>query len=134
MTAAFRASMAYFAIAFAVGFVLGTIRVLVVVPLFGDTGAVLLELPVMLAVSWFASAWLVGRLAVSPAARERLVMGAVAFALLMLAELSVSVFRLRFRPAGRGALATYQTPGAQLGLAAQIAFALFPWLQRDAAR
>src|SRR5437879_6542893 len=40
---------------FAFGFVLGTIRVLVLAPLLGATGSVLLESPVILAASWILS-------------------------------------------------------------------------------
>lgn len=132
MAASLRAGVAYFALVFAIGFVLGAIRVTVVIPRFGDTNAVLIELPIMLALSWMACAWLVRRFAVPPRAAERLVMGALAFALLMLGELAVSVFGFGRTPAEHAA--TYQTAGAQLGLAAQLAFALFPWIQRVLAR
>lgn len=132
MAVSLRAGVVYFALVFAIGFVLGTIRVLVVIPRFGDTNAVLIELPVMLALSWMACAWIVRRFAVPPRAAERLMMGALAFALLMLGEVAVSVFGFGRTVAGH--LATYQTPGAQLGLAAQVAFALFPWVQRLLAR
>lgn len=129
MPAALRAGITYFALVFAIGFILGTIRVLVVIPQFGDTNAVLLELPVMLALSWFACRALVSRFNVPPEASARLTMGGLAFALLMLAELAVSV--LGFGRTVSEHLATYQATGAQLGLAAQIAFALFPWAQRN---
>jgi hypothetical protein len=132
MAASLRAGVAYFGLVFAIGFVLGTIRVLVVIPRFGDTNAVLIELPIMLALSWMACAWAVRRFAVPPRTVERLVMGAAAFALLMLGEVAVSVFGFGRTVAEH--LATYQTPGAQLGLAAQLAFALFPWVQRLLAR
>jgi hypothetical protein len=111
-------------IVFAVGFVLGTGRVLLITPRFGETDAVLLELPVMLALSWIACTSLVRRFAVSPGIAERLGMGGVAFALLMLGELGVSVFGLGRTVAEH--LASYQTISVRLGLAAQIGFALFP--------
>lgn len=132
MAASLRAGVAYFALVFAIGFVLGAIRVAVVIPRFGDTNAVLIELPIMLALSWMACAWLVRRFAVPPRTAERLTMGALAFALLMLGELSVSVFGFGRTVAEH--FATYQSAGAQLGLAGQLAFALFPWLQRWFAR
>jgi hypothetical protein len=132
MTAALRAGALYFAIMFAIGFVLGTIRVLVVIPRVGDTNAVLLELPLMLALSWFACAWLVRRFAVPNEFAPRLVMGGVAFALLMVAELGVSVFGFGRTPAEH--LARYQVLGAQLGLTAQLVFALFPLIQAFSAR
>jgi hypothetical protein len=132
MAAALRAGAFYIAIMFAIGFVLGTIRVLVVIPRVGDTNAVLLELPVMLALSWFACSWLVRRFAVPSDAAPRLVMGGVAFALLMLAELGVSVFGFGRSPAQH--LASYQTLRAQLGLVAQLGFALFPLIQAFSGR
>jgi hypothetical protein len=127
MPEALRAGAVYFAIVFAVGFVLGTIRALVVVPRFGETNAVLIELPVMLALSWIVCASLVRRFAVPPRVAARAMMGGVAFALLMIAEACVSMFGFGRTLAEH--LSVYQTAGAQLGLAAQVAFALFPVLQ-----
>jgi hypothetical protein len=127
MTSALKAGCAYFLIVFAIGFVLGTIRVLLVIPRLGDTSAVLLELPVMLALSWIACAWLVRRFAVPPAAGARLTMGALAFALLMVGELLVSVFGFGRTPVEH--LGSYRAAGAQLGLVAQLAFAFFPYVQ-----
>ncbi|MEQ1864653.1 MAG: hypothetical protein ABL996_08360 [Micropepsaceae bacterium] len=127
MAAAIRAGVLYFAIVFMVGFVLGTIRVLVVIPRFGESNALLLELPVMLALSWFACTWLVGRYSVPPMASARLAMGAVAFLLLMVGELGVSVFGFGRSVAEH--LEVYRSASAQLGLAAQLVFAAFPLLQ-----
>lgn len=127
MAAALRAGMIYFAVAFAAGFALGTIRVLAIVPQVGETIAVLMELPVMLALSWLVCAWLLRRLAVPARPRERIAMGGSAFLLLMAGELGVSVFAL-----GRTVvqhLQTFQTASALLGLAAQIIFATLPLVQ-----
>lgn len=126
MAASLRAGVAYFALVFAIGLVLGTIRVMVVIPRFGETNAVLLELPVMLAFSWIACVWLVRRFTVPPGVGQRLAMGGIAFAMLMLGEFGVSIFGFGRTLAGH--LATYQEAAAQLGLAAQIGFALFPLL------
>ncbi|MCE9522664.1 MAG: hypothetical protein K8S25_09560 [Alphaproteobacteria bacterium] len=112
---------------FAAGFALGTIRVLFVIPQLGETNAVLLELPVMLALSWVACRWLVRRFAVPPRVVNRLVMGGVAFAFVMLAELGVSVFGFdRTLPEH---FAAYRSIAAQIGLAAQLGFAAFPLVQ-----
>lgn len=132
MATSLRAGFLYFMLVFALGFVLGVFRVMLVIPRLGETNAVLIELPVMLALSWMACAWLVRRFAVPPRTAERLAMGALAFALLMLGELAVSVFGFGRTVAAH--LATYQTVGAQLGLAAQLVFALFPLVQRFVAR
>ena len=54
-------------------------------------------------------------------------MGALAFALLMAAELAVSVFALWRSPAEH--FSVYSSVHGAIGLAAQIAFALFPLLR-----
>jgi len=48
-------ALAYFLIVFGAGFVLGVFRTLVLVPRLGDRMAELLEMPVMLAVVFFAA-------------------------------------------------------------------------------
>jgi len=130
MTAALRAGVTYFAIVFASGFVLGALRVLVIAPRLGEVGAVAAELPVMLALSWFVCRWLVRREAVAAAFGPRAAMGLVALALLLAAEAGVSI--LGFGRTLAGHLASYRAVGAQLGLAAQVAFAAFPLLQARA--
>ena len=85
------AGAAYFLIVFLLGFGLGTIRVLLVAPCLGETMAVLLETPLMLAASWASCGWCLRWFEVAPKADARAVMGGVAFALLMAAELAVSV-------------------------------------------
>jgi hypothetical protein len=122
------AGLAYAALVFALGFALGTIRVLVVAPRVGDTAAVLFELPLMLAASYLACRALVGRFAVPSAAAPRLAMGGLALAVLFLAEAAVGV--LGFGRTLAEHLATYRAPGAQLGLAAQLVFAALPLVVR----
>jgi hypothetical protein len=86
------AGLGYFGVVFAVGFVLGAARVMVVAPRLGETGAVAAELPVMLGLSWMACGWMVRRYGVGRARAARLVMGGVAFGLLMGAEMGISVW------------------------------------------
>lgn len=52
----------YFALVFAVGFALGAVRVLWLVPRLGERAAELLEAPFMLAASFFFARWVVRRL------------------------------------------------------------------------
>jgi hypothetical protein len=127
MATALRAGIAYFLIVFAIGFVLGTVRVLVVAPQFGATHAVLIELPIMLTASWIACAWLVRRFKVAGEFGARLVMGAFALALLMAGELAVSLFA--FGRTVEEHFTVYGTLDAQLGLAAQLLFAAFLLIQ-----
>lgn len=121
------AGCVYFVIVFAAGFVMGTLRVLLVEPAVGDTVAVLLEIPVMLAIAWFVSRRTIVWFAVRDRLRSRLAMGGLAFALLMVAEIGVSV--LAFERTVVEHFQVYLTVPALLGLAAQIAFALFPAAQ-----
>ncbi len=121
------AGIVYFAVVFGVGFVLGTVRVLVIQPRIGQLIAVLVELPVMLTVSWFACRWVVRQFAVRDSRPDRLVMGAVAFALVMIAELGVSVFVFGRTPTAH--LESFRAADTVLGLLMQMLFALFPIIQ-----
>jgi hypothetical protein len=118
------AGAAYFLIVFLLGFGLGMIRVLLVAPRLGETTAVLLETPFMLAASWTSCGWCLRRFEVPPKADARAVMGVVAFALLMAAELAISV--LIFGRSPTGFVAGYLTTPGAIGLAAQAAFGLMP--------
>lgn len=128
MSAAWRAGVAYFALVFALGFLLGTLRVLLLAPVLGATVAVLLELPLMLAASWWVCAWLLRRFAVPSAATARLLMGGCAFALLLLAEFALATLVFAQSPAMF--LASFRAPHGWLGLLGQLGFALMPWLLR----
>ena len=121
------AGIAYCGVVFAVGFVLGALRVTLVVPRLGETVAVALELPVILAISWMACRWLIVRFAVPADRNARLVMGATAFAVLMAAELGVSM--IIFGRTLADHLDQYRTAPSLLGLTGQLAFAAFPLLQ-----
>ena len=84
----------YFALAFGAGFVLGTIRVLWVVPRVGERAAELMETPIMLVVIMLAARWVARRLALPPSPAPRLGVGGVALGFLLVAELTM-VLRLR---------------------------------------
>ena len=81
-----KAGALYFALVFAVGFVLGAIRTLWVVPRIGTRKAELTEMPVMLAVTILAARWTVLRLAVPPMLSARIGMGCIALILMLVAE------------------------------------------------
>jgi hypothetical protein len=122
-----KAGSIYFLVVFAAGFVMGTVRVVAMAPTLGHTGAVILELPVMLTIAWFASRHAIARFGVPAALSARLTMGTLAFVLVMLAEVAVSVFA--FQNTLVEHIAAYRTTPALLGLAGQIVFALFPAMQ-----
>lgn len=86
-----RAGLAYFALVFAAGFVLGAIRVPLLVPRLGVRIAELLEMPVMFVVIVLAARYVVRRFALPPGARVRLTVGVVALALLVAAEVSLAL-------------------------------------------
>lgn len=83
-----RAALLYFATVFGAGFLLGTARVLIVVPRLGTRAAELIELPVMLIVTIISARWIVRQLSLN-ADSSRLAMGAVALALLLVTEFSL---------------------------------------------
>ncbi len=87
-----KSGVVYFALVFGSGFVLGVIRTLLIVPRLGARTAELMEMPLMLVVIVFAARWTVKRLEVSPAPSARLGMGAVALALSLIAEVTLTVW------------------------------------------
>ena len=66
MRRAASAGCLYFVVGFLVGLVLGVFRVLLLAPRLGTTGAVLIELPVILPIAWFACRSLTTSLDVPP--------------------------------------------------------------------
>jgi hypothetical protein len=83
---AFKAGVFYFALVFAAGFLLGAVRTVWVVPRVGARNAELMEMPIMLAVSFFAARWTVLCLALSPSSSARLAMGGIALVFMLVAE------------------------------------------------
>lgn len=127
MTRSIIAGLVYFVVVYAAGFALGAIRVTLIVPHLGETLAVLMEAPIILAISWMASHWSIARFQVPSAAGARVLMGALAFAVLMVVELGVSAWLFDSSVAQR--FVGYRSVAGVIGLATQIAFATFPWVQ-----
>lgn len=82
-----KASSAYFGIVFAVGFILGTIRVPLVVPYLGERYAELIELPLMLIAIFLAARWTVNRFLLE--SETAFLTGLLAAGLLLAVEFSV---------------------------------------------
>ncbi len=97
------AAAAYWAAIFALGFVLGTVRVLWLAPLVGLLAATALELPVMLAASWWTAGRILRGFGVARGGAALLGQSLAAW------------------------LAGLTAPHALLGLAGQVGFALIPW-------
>jgi len=89
-----KAGALYFSLVFATGFVLGTVRILCIVPRVGARIAELMETPIMFVVTILAARWVVRRPSFSPTPARRLGVGFVALGLLVVAEFTV-VFWLR---------------------------------------
>lgn len=83
------AATSYFIIVFSAAFVFGVIRTIVLTKgiMQSELIAVLVEVPIVLRISWEASKWIVNHHQVSSNYIDRLVMGLLAFGLLMTAEL-----------------------------------------------
>ncbi|MCL9983490.1 MAG: hypothetical protein NBV60_10075 [Erythrobacter sp.] len=119
-----RAAAVYWAAVFALGFVLGTIRVTWLIPLVGLTPATLIELPLILTGSWLAAGWVLRRFRIARPL-DALAVGGLAFAMLMAAECALASVLTGQSPAQW--LAGLRQPHALLGLAGQVVFALMPW-------
>jgi len=122
------AGSVYFGVLFALGFALGTVRVLMVAPRIGELAATAAEAPVMLLASWLACGWIVRRWSVPYRLSDRTVMGAWFLGLLLAAELLLGLTLFGRTAAEQWAALT--SPAGLLGLAAQLAVALFPMASR----
>ncbi len=118
------AATVYFFTLFALGFVLGTVRVLIVVPQIGDLAATLMEVPVMLGAAFFLCRWVVGRWQVSPDLAARGAMALWFLLLLVLFEtlLGIALFGRTLAEIWSG----LATPAGLIGLTAQAIAALLP--------
>jgi hypothetical protein len=112
---------------FVFAFAVGTIRVTLVAPRLGTLVAVIIEAPIVLAVSWRVLRWCTRRFNVSRHSRARILMGAAAFSLLMLLELAFSV--LVFGETVEHYFSKYASAPGAIGLAMQVCFATLPWIQ-----
>jgi hypothetical protein len=84
-----KAAILYFLLVFGAGFLLGTIRVVWLVPQLGTRTAELLEMPIMLAVIILSARWVVRRFALPAAPALRFGVGLAALAFLLVAELAM---------------------------------------------
>ncbi len=123
-------AVAYAFPTFAVGAVMGAVRVLLVTPLAGPVGAVLLELPMKLAVAWFICGLILNAPWASRRFADRLAMGVAAFTLLM--SLKMVMGLLVFGQAPGEIFSGLTAPAGRLGLLGQAVFALLPLVPRPA--
>ena len=123
-----KAGTLYFALVFGVGFVLGTIRTLWVVPRLGTRKAELMEAPIMLVVTIVAARWIVLWFALPSLPSARLGTGCIALVLLLVAEFG---FMLRLRRLSiREYLATRDPVSGTVYYVMLVVFAVMPLLVR----
>lgn len=92
---AVRAGALYFALVFSAGFLLGALRVTLLVPRVGVRIAELTETPLMLLVTLLAARFVVRHLVLPESVRTRLLTGLVALGLLLAAEIVVATILQR---------------------------------------
>lgn len=122
------AAIAYAGRVFGAGFILGALRTMWLEPAIGSLAAVALELPLMLAISWFICGRMLDRFAVPPTLAARGAMGALALALLLVAEYALA---RGFGQSSAEYLARLASPAGALGLAGQALFGLMPLIRRS---
>jgi hypothetical protein len=123
------ASVVYFAVVFAVAFVMGVARTLILAaaPDVPRLVAVLVEAPILVVASWFICRRVAHGLNVPGNPGPRMIMGGAGFAFVLTAEVALSVLA-----GGRSIaehFALYADPSHATGLAAQVVFAIIPLVQ-----
>ena len=86
------AGFVYFAIVLGTGFVLGVVRVPFIVPRIGERWAELAEMPIMAATIYFAAGYILRRFPEIHIRGRSLIVGFLALALAVCAELGLAVF------------------------------------------
>jgi hypothetical protein len=118
------AGVAYFALVFGAGFILGSIRVPFLVPRLGERVAELIEMPFMLVVILFSARFIISRFALPAATMVRLSVGLVALGLLLTAELLLTV-ALQSRSLGEY-IASRDRVSGSVYLAMLVLFSIMP--------
>ena len=122
-----RGALTYFALVFGAGFLLGMIRVPLVVPRIGERYAELAEMPFMLVAMLFAARHVMHKYGHDVGSGGLLALGTLALLLLLAAELLLTVLI-----AGRSVVdyLTGRDPvSGSVYIAMLIVFAAMPWLQ-----
>jgi hypothetical protein len=81
-----KAPFLYFVLVFIAGFALGTAREFLITPIVGLTNALLIEIPIMAVVAFFAARFVLDRTPEARTSGDRLFIGCAAFILLLIAE------------------------------------------------
>ncbi len=121
------AAAAYFGIVFGVGFVLGSVRVPFLVPRLGERMAELAEMPFMLLAIVLAAGYIVKKYGTTVPSLGWAVVGAIALAFLVFAELLLAVV-LAGRGVGEYVASRDPISGSVYGVMLLV-FAAMPWLR-----
>ncbi len=126
------AALAYFALVFGAGFLLGAIRVPFIVPRIGERYAELAEMPLMFVAIYFASRHVLRRYCQTTGSAGAIVVGVIALSFLVAAELLLAVM-LAGRSVGEYVLSRDPVSGS-VYLLMLVVFAAMPWLQSRPSR
>ena len=126
MLATARAALVYFGLVLGAGFLLGLVRVPFIVPRIGERWAELAEMPVMGAVVFVAAGYVLRKFPATRLRSRSLLVGFVALALLVCAELGLAL-ALQSRTLGEY-LASRDRVSGSVYLAMLILFAVMPRL------
>jgi hypothetical protein len=121
-----QAGIAFYVLLFGLGFLLGTLRQILVQHGLSRDLLVLIEIPLLLAYAWWVTGWAVQRFAVPTDQATRLMMGGVMLTLLRLSEAVIGSALT-----GAGFFAQLVPIGSLMGFvefAAQVICALYPIL------
>ncbi len=118
----------YFLLVFGVGFILGPIRILWLVPRLGERSAELIEMPFMLAAIILIARWMIRRFQIPAETSVRLGMGFLAVVLLISVEFTM-VLRLRGLTLEQYFQSRDPISGTVYYLML-VVFALMPWMLR----
>ena len=119
-----KAGVTYFLLVFAVGWILGPIRVVWVAPRFGLLIGTLLEAVIMLIAMIVAAGWAIRRFGVDRALAATIAMGLIAFGLLIPAEI-IGVLWIRTLSL-KEYLGTFLSPAGLVALSMFLLFAAMP--------
>lgn len=119
-------AIAYFSIVFATGFVLGTMRVLLLVPQLGERTAELLEMPLMLVAIALAARWVNRHCGNEATSSVRLKIGFGALLLVLIADFGVGVWLRGMRPVE--VITSRDAVSGSVYYGMLLLFALMPWI------
>jgi hypothetical protein len=124
MKSTIKAGITYFAMVLGAGFIMGSIRVPLLVPRLGERMAELIEMPVMFVVILLAARFIAKRFALPPRTSVRLAAGLLALGLSLLAEVLLAAV-LQDRSVGEY-IASRDPVSGSVYLAMLVLFALMP--------